>query len=106
MLALNLIVRQVGSRKIDQCQITHMALTFKLHTYTYTHVRRVVQNCVHVLCMTVYLIRSLQKTTYIHRVYIWFWPTLHINIHVGASSFAQDKTAAPGSDSKSDDKGS
>ena len=29
-------------------------------------------------CMTVYLVNSLPKTPYIHRIYMWFWPSLVI----------------------------
>jgi len=28
--------------------------------------------------MTVYMVISLPKIPYTHRIYIWFWPTLHI----------------------------
>ena len=37
---------------------------------------RVGQNRMYTPFMTVYLVISLPKIPYIHRIYIWFWPTL------------------------------
>jgi len=42
-------------------------------------ISRVGQNRIYTLCMTVYLVSSLLITPYIHRIYIWFWPTLLTN---------------------------
>jgi len=42
------------------------------------HILRVGQNRIYTPYMTVYLMISLPKLPYIHRIYIWFWPTLHI----------------------------
>jgi hypothetical protein len=39
---------------------------------------RVCQNCIYTSYMTVYLVISLPKTPYIHRIYIWLRPTLNI----------------------------
>jgi hypothetical protein len=37
---------------------------------------RVGQNCIYALYMTVYLVISLPKVPYIHRIYKWSWPAL------------------------------
>jgi len=41
------------------------------------HYTKVNQNCVHTPYKAIYLVTYLPKTLYIHREYIWFWPTLH-----------------------------
>jgi hypothetical protein len=40
---------------------------------------RVGQNRIYTPYMTVYLVTSLPKIPYVHRIYIWFWPTLVIS---------------------------
>ena len=40
---------------------------------------RVGQNRVYTLYMIVCLVMSLSKIPYIHRIYIWFWPTLIVS---------------------------
>ena len=39
---------------------------------------RVGQNRIYTPYLTVYLVISLPKIPYIHRIYIWFWPTLYV----------------------------
>jgi hypothetical protein len=64
---------------------TWMALVTGI-PYTYSHISRVSQNCIYWVgqnriyapYMTVYLVISLPKIPYIHRIYIWIWPTLCI----------------------------
>ena len=42
-------------------------------------ISRVGQNRIYTPYMTVYLVISLLKILYMHRIYIWFWPTLEIS---------------------------
>jgi hypothetical protein len=48
---------------------------------------RVGQNRIYTPYMTVYLVDSLQKIPYMHRIYIyiyiyiWFWPTLQVCVN-------------------------
>jgi hypothetical protein len=42
------------------------------------HMCRVGQNCIYTPYMTVCLVISLSKIPYIHRIYVWLWPTLHV----------------------------
>jgi hypothetical protein len=51
---------------------------FWLYHVVYGQIGRVGQNRIYTLYMTVYLVNPLPKLPYIHRIYIWFWPTLHI----------------------------
>jgi hypothetical protein len=44
------------------------------HLFVY----KVGQSRIYTPYMTVYLVISLPKIPYIHRIYIWFWPTLFI----------------------------
>jgi hypothetical protein len=37
------------------------------------------QNRIYTPYMTVYLVISLPGEPYIHRIYLWFWPTLHMH---------------------------
>jgi len=53
------------------------------------HTRRFGQNRTSAPYMTVYLVISLLKIPYIHRIYLWFWLTLHVR-RVG-----QNRTSAP-----------
>ena len=39
---------------------------------------RVGKNRTYTTYMTVHLVISLPKIQYIHRIFIWFWPTLHM----------------------------
>ena len=42
------------------------------------YISKVGQNRIYTPCMTVYLAIPLPKIPYVHRIYIWFWPTLQI----------------------------
>ena len=55
------------------------------------HIIRVGQNRIYTPYLTEYLAIFLPKIPYIRRIYIWFWPTLHIicgNVHgIGCGSY-------------------
>ena len=42
----------------------------------FMYMMRVGQNHIITPYMTVYMVNSLPKIPYTHRIYIWFWPTL------------------------------
>ena len=46
---------------------------------------RVGQNRIYTPYMTVYMVNSLPKRPYTHRIYIWFWPTLGMIKNTGAT---------------------
>ena len=61
---------------------------FVLARILYTHCMcRVGQNCIYTPYMTVYLVISLPKYR-IYTVYIWFWSTLCMCLHIRESSCA------------------
>jgi hypothetical protein len=55
----------------------HMTRVGQNHTYIRC-IYSVGQNRIYAPYMTVYLVISLPKIPYIHRIYIWIWPTLCI----------------------------
>jgi len=52
------------------------------------HMRRVGQNHIDTPFMTVYTVISLPKMPYVHRIYIWFWPTLRMRDRVRFAAHA------------------
>jgi len=46
---------------------------------------RVGQNRIYTPYMTIRLVISLPKIPYIHRIYVWFWPTLRIIASMNSS---------------------
>ena len=56
------------------------ALLFEIEYRLCVQISRVGQNRIYTTYMTVYLVVSLPKIPYTHRIYIWFWPTLQISV--------------------------
>jgi len=97
-LLLNLLLSYIHSSLINyqhaynSVHLVHITLHFTHHTHAHqpitnlalsaapfwSHllIHRVGQHCLYTPYITVYLVIALPKIPYIHRVYIWFWPTL------------------------------
>ena len=69
---------------IQTFQVLRFQPPMRVHLCLQPRICRFGQNHVYAPYMTVYLVVSLPKTPYIHRKYMWFWPTLriqHINTY-------------------------
>ena len=60
-------------------EVPMFACQIHTHTHTICTYHMGGQNRINTPYMTVYLVNSLPKIPYIHRIYIWFWPTLHVS---------------------------
>ena len=72
-------------------QALHLVLTRHCH-HRLLHTSRVGQNRIFTPYMTVCLVNTLHKIPYIHRIYIWFWPTLHTSIHRQSNTHTHTQT--------------
>ena len=65
-------------KKRDQCKFSTRQMQRGTKCILPRQMRKVGQNCIYTPYMTVYLVITLPKIPYIHRIYIWFRPTLQM----------------------------
>jgi hypothetical protein len=81
---LDLPRRTTDNQLLTACMVCHC------------HIIRVGQNRIYTYIYTVYLVIFKPKIPYVRRIYIWFWPTLHVIFMYQASvSVIQSRSAEP-----------
>jgi hypothetical protein len=78
-----------------EATIDQTASIFSFCSCCHANTPRVGQNGIYTPYMTIYLVISLPKKTYIYRVYMWFWPTLHTPLHFTGSPTSPHSPPGP-----------